>query len=314
MSERKGLFRFARLSMIAACMWNLDLPAFSKFTKLMYQTYSVVLPALVFLVPVLMIANFPSLLLTDPNSAIEVTPKMLYCAVLVIKTFSYQSSRCRYLLTAAMEEESRLYFINDDEVVRIYEEHIRYCRIFFKFFCISTMLPVSTECEIAIIKSYKFSQNLDAVGDKPMPLVSWYPFDKNRHHIWVMAHQFISIIVTGCYVLSVYVYYTSIMIYVRSRLLILQHYFRNYDQYQLDGESTTLETLKVLCAKHQDLINYINDVNRSVKMTVFLEYSVISILLATILYQLVEVVVESLYPQKIFWTLNHNNSETPTEK
>ncbi|XP_060533939.1 odorant receptor 30a-like isoform X2 [Cylas formicarius] len=288
MSERMRLFHFAKLSMTVVCMWRLDRPPLSKFANLMYQLYSVVLRAILCSVPALMAVNFPSLLNSDPNSAIEGASKMLYCMILVVKAYSYQSNKCRDLLAKATEEESSLYDIDDDDVTRIYKEHVRFCHMLSKLFYISSILSSSTLCAIAIVNSYKFSKIVDGVGEKPTPLLFWYPFDKNRYHIWVMVHQFISILVASCYVLPNNVYYNSVMIYVRSRLRILQHYFRNYPQYALSGRLTTLQMLNVLCVKHQDLINYINDVNCSVRDAVFFEYNVISVILATILYQVVQ--------------------------
>ncbi|XP_060533942.1 odorant receptor 94a-like isoform X2 [Cylas formicarius] len=283
------LFYFAKLSMIVASMWRLDLPPIPKFITFMYQLYSVILHLMVYSMPILMVANFPSLLQTDINSAIEGASKMLYCGILAVKVYLYESHRCRDLLARALEEESRLYAINDGDVTRIYKEHVRYCHILSKLFYISTVTSSATLCGTAIINSYSFSKNGDAVGNMPIPLLFWYPFDRNRHCIWVMAHQLLTVVVGNVYALPVIVYYNSIMIYVRSRLRILQHYFRNYDKYSmLNGGLTTLETLKSLCVKHQDLINYVEDVNRSLKNTVFLEYLGSSIILATILYHVIE--------------------------
>ncbi|XP_060533612.1 uncharacterized protein LOC132706346 [Cylas formicarius] len=274
--------------MILTGMWRQDPPPFYKSVNFLYRSYSIVLHVILFSIPALMTANLPDLLRSDANSAIEGASKLLYCVILVAKVFSYQSGRSRDLLSRAMEEESRLYSINDEDVIRIYKGHVRYCHLFSKFFFISTMVSSSTLCEIAIINSYKFSKNAEAVGDKPTPLLLWYPFDKNRHHIWVMAHQFLTVMVGNCYASAVYLYYNSIMIYVRGRLQILQHYFRNYKKYVFHESTTTLETLRALCVKHQDLISYINDVNRSFKSTVFLEYSITSAILATVLYQVIE--------------------------
>ncbi|XP_060533344.1 odorant receptor 49b-like isoform X2 [Cylas formicarius] len=285
------LFSFARITMTLTGIWKLELSyPFKRFTDI-YKTYSVLVHLIYISVPLLMTLNIPYLLQNNPSEAPETLSKTLYCILLLVKLFSYQSENSKFLLTEAIVEEAQLYQYADSFTKVIYEKHVLFCNRLNRFILISVALSGALLWEIGIVDSYKFHKLLKNESQalvKPLPLKCWYPFDENKYHVWVLIEQLLTLVWFAISIVSVHTFINSVLIYTRGQLKILQNYFSNFHRNIFDGGSNgSLAALKLLCGKHQYLIAYLNIANQTLKTVVFLEYGISSIMLATALLQVI---------------------------
>ncbi|XP_060533764.1 odorant receptor 30a-like isoform X2 [Cylas formicarius] len=279
--------------MILTGIWKLEMPHRSKGFRHIYPVYSMATHVIYVSIPLFLTMNLPQLLKTDLGEALETLSKILYCVPLMTKLFSYQSESSKKLLSKAIKDETRLLQSGDRTVVNIYADHVFFCNLLNKFLWISAAGAGSLLCEIGIVGSYKYHKlNIESneTLPKPLPLPFWYPFDENKYHICVLFEQLFVIVWCGLSVAAVQIFSNSMMIYMRGQLKILQNYFRNHHKYlsvNVVGNGGSLNTLKLLCVKHQYLIRYINNVNGVFRSIVLIEYSISSVMLATSLLQVI---------------------------
>ncbi|XP_060533487.1 uncharacterized protein LOC132706267 isoform X2 [Cylas formicarius] len=283
------LFRFARIAMTLAGIWKLELAdPFKGFTRI-YPIYSIMIHVIYVSFPLLLVVNLPYLLKNDPSEANESLSKSLYGILLIAKLLSYQSESSKSLLVQAIREETTLNQYGDDFVKMIYEKHMTRCNRLNKFIFISAAVVVLLLCEVGIAESYKFHRlrkNENQTLAKPLPLSCWYPFDENKYHIWILIEQLLTIFCAGLSFVSVHIFCNSVLIYMRGRLQILQYNFSSFFTHLVQGDANeSLTALKLLCENHQNLIAYINTVNRAFKGVVFFEYGISSVILATSILQ-----------------------------
>ncbi|XP_060533347.1 odorant receptor 49b-like isoform X2 [Cylas formicarius] len=289
MAPHLEIFRFARITMIVSGIWKLELCDPFKHCSRVYPIYSVMVHVIYTSFPLLLLINFPHLVKNDPSEAMETISKILYGILSIVKLFSYQSESSQCLLAKAIQEEGHLNDHGDDFVKRIHELHVSYCNVFNKFILMSVVFGGSVLCEFA--DSYKFHRlpkNESVNVAKPLPLPFWYPFDENKHHVWVLVEQLLTIVWCALLFISVQIFSNSALIYMRGQLKILQKSFKEFHQNMVEGDSNSgLTALKHICVKHQNLIGYINTANRAFRTVVFFEYGISSAMLATALFQVV---------------------------
>ncbi|XP_048520478.1 uncharacterized protein LOC109539035 [Dendroctonus ponderosae] len=83
------------------------------------------------------------------------------------------------------------------------------------------------------------------------------------------------------------------MIYVVIKLKILQHLFQNFNTYPKNLENFHMElrdvlaidNLKHLIRQHQDIISFVKELDKNIKIGVLIEYTITSLMLATISIQ-----------------------------
>ncbi|XP_060534147.1 odorant receptor 49b-like [Cylas formicarius] len=295
METQKQLFHYAIFALKLTGMWRLGTPHFPNIFEYIYVIYSLVLKVICMSLTVSMAVDIPNVLRTDPDKAIDSISKLTYCILLFAKVLSYPNIS-REILPQALSYERCIYDQHHSATMEIYTKHVNFCHTLSKFFYVSTMFTGTAFSGFGIINSLQFHKhntNSNQTLNKPLPLQLWYPYDKNRHHVWALMHQVVSISVWTIFIISLQVFSNSTLIFLRSQLKVLQNQFRNFnkhvggDEHVLDRGRAVIKSLKALCVAHQNLLRYIQVVNEAFKATIFFEYAVISLILGMVLFQII---------------------------
>ncbi|XP_060518036.1 odorant receptor 45b-like [Cylas formicarius] len=287
------LFYHARIMMVLCGIWRLELHNSTNFFKAAYPFYSVVIQIMYSLTPLLLGANLPNLFRTDLTAALETVSKFLFSGLLVIKASMCQSKKIVNVISIALKKEAETYINDECQIRKIYHSHVTFCNSLTKFSYACAVGGVVLHWEFGIADSYAFyrsQRDSNQTVDKPLPLHFWYPFDKNKFHIWVLLDQLWQIVLTVWYTTAFQIFSNSLLIFLRAQLKIFQQYFKsfhkNLNRLGQSGESNSaFKNLRLLCSGHQEFIKYINDFNNSVKNILLVEYCFSSLMFAGAVFQ-----------------------------
>ncbi|XP_060523926.1 uncharacterized protein LOC132700553 isoform X2 [Cylas formicarius] len=278
-------FRYVKWLMIVAGIWRIEIEQFSPPKKKLYYFYTILIQ-MVFSSPLVSyVFNVPTLIKTDMPAAMSTMGLITFYGVILTKMFMCQSKPIIRLLQLALQSEYQPGRKINREIKAIYEWHTRFDNhvvsiLFFGGVFVGICIDVFGDINCYI---YFKQHNGTNLTDKLVPLNYWYPFDKNKHYVLVLLDQNVRAIL-GCLVTAIVnAFINCIFIYVRLQLALLQYNFRNFGQ--LDNSEGS-NILKRLCAKHQQLIRYVEDLSESFKTIIFLEYMVSSLSLASQILQI----------------------------
>ncbi|XP_060530805.1 odorant receptor 49b-like isoform X2 [Cylas formicarius] len=292
MSADRDMFKVAKILMISGGTWKLKMTK-SKRLQFFYSLYSVVVQVLYASGPPSLLISLVYLFQTDIAKAIENISRLIVVTLQVLKVLLCQSEGVVRIFSSAVREQVDIYRQRDGVICKIYRDHVNYCKWTTTPVAVLFLLSGMFLSEIGIETTYKFEQlqrRSNETLELPLTVPFWYPFDQNEHHLAALLFQVFQSQFTALYCAVTQAYYNSIFIFVRAQLKILQHNFRNFDdRCEASGqisENFTLTALKKLCLKHQNLIRSVEELNDSLKSIMLLEYSVTSILLAALLFQI----------------------------
>ncbi|XP_060523736.1 odorant receptor 49b-like [Cylas formicarius] len=224
--------------------------------------------------------------------AFQAISMILFSTMASIKGIMCQFKYFVRLQKIIIEEEAMLLAWNDQKTKEIYTKHTKYSKKLSKFFLLAAGLAASVLVEMGCTNSYKvykMEKRVNVSLEKPLPLKLWYPWDKNRYHILTIMSQFLDIAVTAFYVAVAQIFTTTLLIFLRAKLQIMQHQFRNFDRNFNNRDIITngVETVRMLCVKHQNLIELINSVNEALRNIIFVEFSMSSVMFAAGILQVI---------------------------
>ncbi|XP_060524863.1 odorant receptor 67c-like isoform X3 [Cylas formicarius] len=294
MAPNAELFRNARWLMIASGTWRLDIPNVPKSFYKFYKIYSTAIHLYYSSTPVALLLELYSLFKYDKVAGFENISMFIYMVILIVKIRICQSRRVIELLRTSLKEETDIHSQSDKNILKIYKSHVSYCTKITTFLTVLVVWSAIYLSGSGIINSWTFPEFVsNETVSKPLPLSLWYPFDKNKHHNFVLSHQITQIMLTSLFSGSVHTFSNSVMIYLRARLVILQHQFKNFDSITACTESPKVDLaghlrLKALSIKHQRLIRSVHNLNQLLQGIMVLEYSVTSVVLAAVIFQILE--------------------------
>ncbi|XP_060530732.1 odorant receptor Or2-like isoform X2 [Cylas formicarius] len=261
------MFKVAKILMITGGIWKLKMTK-SNLLQFIYAVYSGVVQVLYASGPVSLLISLFYLFQTDIAKG-------------VVRLFS-----------RAVREQVDVYRHRDGVVRKVYQDHVKYCKWTTAPVAVLFLICGLSQSGIGIWTNFNFEQlqrQSNETLELPLAVPFWYPFDKNKHHLLALLFQVFQSQFTSFYCAGTQAYYNSIFIFVRAQLKILQYNFRNFDDRseanRQISEDFTLTALKKLCEKHQELIRSVEELNDSLKSIMLLEYSVASVLLAALLFQ-----------------------------
>ncbi|XP_060518035.1 odorant receptor 30a-like isoform X4 [Cylas formicarius] len=131
-------------------------------------------------------------------------------------------------------------------------------------------------------KIYRLEKYSNSTLNKPLPLHFWYPFDEDKFYIWALVHQLAQILLTALYTAAFQTFSSSLLIFLRSQLKILQENFRNFHKFggTQSWQNNPFRSLRMVCLKHQEFIVYVNDLNQWIKPLILMEYGTSSVMFA----------------------------------
>ncbi|XP_060523935.1 odorant receptor 30a-like isoform X5 [Cylas formicarius] len=278
-------FRYVRWLMIVAGIWKIEVDEFSLPKKRLYHVYAILVQMVCSSPMISYVFNMPTLLKTDKPAAISTIGIITFFGVTLTKMLICQTKPIVKLLRLALQPEYQHEGAINAEMKAIYEWHIScdnhvISLLFFGATFMGTFVDVFGDVNCYMY--FKEHRGIN-VTEKPVLINYWYPFDKNKHYVFVLIDQNIRAVL-GCLVAAVVnAFVNCIIIFVRLQLKLLQHSFSNFDK--LDNIEDS-DMLKRLCLKHQQLIRYVEDLNKYFSTIIFLEYMVSSLSLAAQILQI----------------------------
>ncbi|XP_060528739.1 odorant receptor Or2-like [Cylas formicarius] len=215
--------------------------------------------------------------------------KGIFSSIVVIKARMCQTTKIVRLISAVLEEEQRICSDQNSKGFKTYTRHTNFCNklaLFIVVSIVSTGGYVLVLGYVAIFKYYTSppSPNSEnSTEEKPIILNFWYPFDINRYYLWTVADETVAAVYTMIWSTAVNTFINSIMVFLRAQLITLQYKFSHF--HKESPEQASFKSLKALSVRHQDIIQYVESFNESLKYVLLLEFSIASIMLATSLFQ-----------------------------
>ncbi|XP_060524005.1 uncharacterized protein LOC132700598 [Cylas formicarius] len=284
---RADYFTRVRRLMMVIGIWKVENPRHSVFWKRVYQVYSVSFQMLCYSVGFSLLAEIPALAKSDAMAAMDNANRLTVYIVIIIKMIAWQSKRMVDLLAVMLEQNSQIRAASlvDLAIRRLYRQHVRYNHKFV-FVLVSSAVVISVNISAAgFIGVYRFIHSPENQNhtEKPLPLRFWYPFDIHKHYVLALVDQNLRPTL-GCFCLGVTsASLNSLAIFVRVQLKMLQHHFQHFNRQRKEA----VDSLKLLCVKHQRLIKYTIEFSESLKYIVLLDYSVSSVTFAVLILQII---------------------------
>ncbi|XP_060531011.1 odorant receptor 7a-like [Cylas formicarius] len=295
MSLLTDMFYYARKTMTLAGLWRLEQEHFSGLQKKIYAVYAVLIQTSELSMPVLLAANLPNIFNFDILAGFETMSDALMASIVYMKIIFFRSEKVSKFLSAAVECQRRILTESNPTLIKRYEEHVKSCNNMSKFYITCEVMSGLILFERGIVGVYIFNEKQSTTNEtlgKPLPFHFWYPWDQkfnNAYFRWIFLHQYVDLVAALILVASVQIFTTTMLIYVKARLQLLQHQFRKFHNYFCYfethcTETTKLITLRFLCKEHQNLIECINDVNDILSSAIFVEYSISSIMFGSCVF------------------------------
>ncbi|XP_060535517.1 uncharacterized protein LOC132707625 isoform X2 [Cylas formicarius] len=294
--EGRSLFEITRKLMIISGMSRPKLQETSHFSNALYLAYSLFVQVLFGTHLLSYVINFYLLYSQNFDDTIENLSRMIYVLLIMVKVILCQSSGLLELIEIASSEEVNLHLAGDISMLVIYEYHRKqFYKILSTIVSYTATLFFKLSIE-GIQQSFKLHKSVNGTVEKSLPLSMWFPFDENRYHALALTYQIVELFWTALFTTTVYAVSNSLAIFLRAKLKIFQHQLRNF---RANAPSDGNE-LKMLCIEHKAIISWSRRFNSSFSWLILLEYSLTSLLLATVLVQIDESLklAEALYESR----------------
>ncbi|XP_060531434.1 odorant receptor 67c-like [Cylas formicarius] len=285
--SRRGLFERTKFIMMLAGIWKLEGTNLSTFAIKLYEIYSIGIQARYIITPFLLIINVPTLIRKDLNAAMDTISKIIFSSIVAIKARICQEKKIVNLISEALKEDECICVYKKSVRLKIYEQHMSLCSKLTLFLMVSVSTAggyLLISGYVAIFDFYYSPNHLNSTMERPVMLHFWYPFDINHHCLWTIADETMAILYTVICSSAVNTFINSTMIFLRAQLIMLQNNFRNFDD--LSQGNSPGSNLRRLCRRHQNIIQYVDSFNESLRFVMLLEFSVASVMLAASLFQI----------------------------
>ncbi|XP_066247309.1 uncharacterized protein [Euwallacea similis] len=212
-----------------------------------------------------------------------------FVTVVAAKTAIVQSYRITSMVTAASKEEREEMVVIEDSVIKkIHGNQIKFTNIMAVVLVSCSYITgiiYITDGLYRIYSFYEANPNVKPTDPKPHCVLFWFPVNKDVYYKMSMVYEMFHIFQTLNYNGAAQTVVCSMMVFLKTELKILQH---NVSSIKYSNDSNIEDILKGYSKKHQELIKWVKDFNISFQYIILLEYSVISVTLATILIGIVQ--------------------------
>uniref|UniRef100_A0AAR5P564 Odorant receptor n=1 Tax=Dendroctonus ponderosae TaxID=77166 RepID=A0AAR5P564_DENPD len=280
--ETARLSKVPELFLLLCGLWPFKITNNILFTK-MYNFYtkyqlisyvSVILNLLLNLVYTLVKRNQPERIISSLNMFIIVFE-------ICLKVVIFQLQKVPLMFSEISKYEAAMRASNDAQVRKYYEQEVQYCRRVNIFQFLVTFFACSGFAHISIMRVVA-SEDMSEFKNTPFMHDLWYPFKREKHMPWVMTVAIL------CDTQGLFCNAASqstlicLMIYARTRLIILQIRLKKFDkiaQEQYHGNAE--RAIKELINEHQDLIKFVQLLNDRTKYVLLLEFILNSLCVAS---------------------------------
>ncbi|XP_060531673.1 uncharacterized protein LOC132705219 isoform X2 [Cylas formicarius] len=280
-------FTYVRRLLMVVGIWKVESPDISFFGKRIYQVYSFSIQLFCYSAALSLLVEIPSLMKTDVAAAMDNANRFTVYIVIIIKMIAWQTRRMVDLLKVLLDQNQQMQASCADlHIRRLYRKHARYNhKLMFLLVSSGTVIAISI-AGVGGVNIYHFIKSPDNINatEKPLPYRYWYPFDRNKYYLVALVDQNIRPTLS-CFCVGVTsASLNSLAIFVSIQLKVLQHQFEHFNRQKQEA----LDSLKLLCEKHQGLIAYTSEFSESLKYIVMLDYMVCSVTFALLILQIID--------------------------
>ncbi|CAH0559342.1 unnamed protein product [Brassicogethes aeneus] len=190
----------------------------------------------------------------------------------------------------------------DEDVIKIYKDHAKLSQNLNLFFMAVGYL---TTIPFYVIPMYAEKQHPELYtpnnvtgkidNQRPLPFSSWYPYDTNDHYVETFAWQIFTGPVIEGFVVYTDSYLYSLMVFAVGQMKILQHILGNFKLYSkkfqerlnVNEERASQVAIKSCILFHQEIIQYVEELNRAVRTVMLLDFISCSIQMSVIVFQII---------------------------
>ncbi|XP_049820026.1 odorant receptor 85f-like [Aethina tumida] len=291
MMEQINCLKMLKRLMMISGIWRLPLE--TKSLQGLYDKYSIVFQCYFYLfvlslgVATIIVWNI------SMDMVVENLGVLILCVIMIIKIGICQTDTIKSLLRHVFKKEEELKASDDEESKQIY---IRYQNVAFVITRIIVIHTISVGVSLLLTK-YLFYWNMEKnqsypnvtlYRKKPLPYITWLPFDSDQHFITAFVLHSISAFMGVNYNSVTAIFFLSVMIFICGQLAILQHKIRILDTtlHNSNWKNVTNE-LRALIVDHKTIIEYSEKFNNAVKMILLLDFTLNSLQVASLIFQLI---------------------------
>uniref|UniRef100_A0AAR5QI27 Odorant receptor n=1 Tax=Dendroctonus ponderosae TaxID=77166 RepID=A0AAR5QI27_DENPD len=289
MKDRVKLMHSFKFIMILAGLWRLKLTD-NRFYQWLYLLYSMVLQALFTLLTFGSIRNISEAISNrDYTGVIDNIWLSLLTMVILFKMIMFQRKRFLDLILQSIDEESKIYTEETTCIQEIFEHNYKIVKHIILLVCVCVSSSGFSVCVCNTITYFQY-RHINQTEMKPM-MAPHIQFPLNRHK-YFMETYLLSIGTTFggvIYYTLTQVYFVVVTAFVISQLKIIQRLARDFHLYSNGGdqEKEALTVFRKIYNKHLYIIDFVGELNVLMKYLIFVECTVISIIIASVLFQLI---------------------------
>ncbi|XP_060524236.1 odorant receptor 49b-like [Cylas formicarius] len=290
MNQNGGYFTYMQWWMMMIGIWRIDTQDHPSYKKKFHKVYSLVIQTLASSPTLSFAIAVPGLLKTDMTTAIYNIGIIIMVGMIVVKMIMCQSKSVTKLLQLALQLDEQIRAQKEPEMQLIYRQHVKFDDKLVTLIAVSGLIMGMFVVVYGDIECYVFFKENKETNITEVPVVVnyWYPFDKKKYYTFLLIDQNVRPTLCCICIGVVSAFVNCIIIFVRLQLKLLQYSFRNFHRFPSHGVSleAAKNTLRLLCVRHQQLIQYVEDLNESFKNILLLEYIVSGVLLAALILQI----------------------------
>uniref|UniRef100_R9PSR8 Odorant receptor n=1 Tax=Dendroctonus ponderosae TaxID=77166 RepID=R9PSR8_DENPD len=285
------MFSASKWVIMSSGSWGLEVD--SKY-RILYKIYVLYIRFIYITSTVAVFAMFLVNLGSNNDKAIEALSLTLCSVSCIIRLAVCLKQKVVNLLKIVMEDQFN-YAVNDPKIKVMLQEYKSYVTFLCVFVvCYTYSLVILFNIFNGIIEFQSFRKLHPNATEYPQYLVSiWLPFNVQTHFTLALICQTVLFLQSCVLNYSSTVLFNTLMIYVVIKLKILQHLFQNFNTYPKNLENFHMElrdvlaidNLKHLIRQHQDIISFVKELDKNIKIGVLIEYTITSLMLATISIQ-----------------------------
>ncbi|XP_060533386.1 odorant receptor 30a-like isoform X2 [Cylas formicarius] len=284
----QSILNFSKRFMMTSGIWRLPTINCPTIAKI-YAVYSTTIQTFYSIVAVSFGIQFASTFIDKfAKNSEAVFKEASYIITLVIIEYASivcQRKNMRNIMTFILHEEHHIFENEDEDVRKTYLGHLKFCwksnAVLFAFTCCSGAAIV-LENLVLQLEVHKLNRELNETRPKPLPLDLYYwQFDPDKydtfllivHDVWLTNTMFL-IVSTKTIVFTCIIFAPSIMTRLQMKLNTLK-------------EGEVWSSVKKLAREHQKIIEFVEQLNDSIKYLILLEYLLNSLNVATISVQFI---------------------------
>ncbi|XP_060534061.1 uncharacterized protein LOC132706628 isoform X2 [Cylas formicarius] len=289
--KRRSIVSFSKWFMISVGMWTLDLPTRNNALCKVYALYSIFI-SFYFATFVSSICIQFTITLTTQTTDLETFKQLPFVISLLIThyvTVVIRSSKFTEIITNVVNEENLISISDDEDILNSHLEEVRFndalSAIFFALTaCTGSTLILENFWHNMEVARYNREKNVTL--DRPILLHLYYfNVNKRKHETLVLAITEVALVFNTLIIFSTKVIIFTCAAFASSALKNLQIRFRRVGLRCDDA----LTNLKLLIVEHQGVIEFVKNLNESIRYLLLLEYLLNSLNVAAVSVQFLTV-------------------------